>query len=326
MFCVNCGAGQQTGQFCSNCGQAVQAPPTPTPLATPPSQPTLPVTPPVASPPPFGHPQQVSPASTPLSPPPMAPPPPPMPGAVAYGEPAPSDNMGLKIGIMAGVGAAVILLVGGLLLLNNGGTPKPEIDMARPDSRLMNLSDFSFDMTFWDDRTPIEDRSYPVFGRGEECPADMSVARILERGQVVASRYFVAGETLIQYVNFEQSIVEFSNASSLETLIDTVRQGYTSGRCNFEGDSLRTRLYGLSDGPDSFEVIGENSIVFNKDTIYDSSVLEATVRGVSVWIVQDNYLIITEASLDVDARTGITFQQLFRSVEDAIEKAYRPTG
>lgn len=216
----------------------------------------------------------------------------------------------------------VAVLVGGLLFFGLGGTPDPEIDMTRPDSRLMNLNDFGYDMTFRSDPTPIEDRAYPVFAQGDECPADTSVARLLERGRVVASRYYSSGESLVQYVRFDQTILEFSSASSLESVINTIRQGYSSGACDFQGDFINTRLFGLSDGPDTFEGIGETSIVFNIDTIYDTSFLEATVRGVHVWIVQDNYLFITSASLDIDVRSGINYQQLFQSVEDAMNKAY----
>lgn len=332
MFCVNCGVGNQTGKFCSNCGQQVQAPPVVPPPATPSAQPPFPVappatgaptaTPPAGSPPPFA-----APAPTPSGAPPLQPPPPPMPGPASYGAPGPSSsNSGKKVGLIAGAGAVAALLVGGALFFGLGGTPDPEIDMARPDSRLMNLNDFGYDMTFRDEVTPLEERSYPAFGQGEGCPADGSMARILDRGQVIASRYYKSGDTLIQYVDFEQVIFEFPSAGSLESVIDTIRQGYSSGLCDFQGDFVTSRLYGLSEGPDTFEVIGDTSIVFNKDTVYETSFLDATVRGINVWVVQDNYLFITSAALDIDVRNGISYQQLFRSVEDAISKAYASTG
>ena len=250
-----------------------------------------------------------------------------MPDPSAHGGPGLSTpNSGKKVGLIAGSGAVVALLVGGLLFLGLGGTADPQIDMSRPESRLMNLNDFGFDMDFRTDPNPIEDRLYPAFGQGDNCPADKSLARILERGRVVADRYYNSGDTLVQYVSFEQTILEFPNASSLESVIDTIKQGYSSGLCDFQGEFVNSRLYGLAAGPDTFEVIGENSIAFNKDTVYDSSFLEATVRSINIWVVQENYLFITNASLDIDVRNGINYQQLFRSVEDAISRAYASTG
>lgn len=186
----------------------------------------------------------------------------------------------------------------------------------------MDPTDFDFDMGRDDDYTRIEERAYPAFRSGEDCEEDVEMARLLDRGEVVASSYLYAGPSLIQFLTFEQAIIQFSTSGPPISALELIRSGHDNPGCEFSGDNLRTRNFGLEDGSEAFEVIGNDSLVHNQDTIFDSLVLDTTVRDVSVWIAQGDFLFITSAAVDTELAGGVSYRELYRAVEESVEKAY----
>ena len=220
---------------------------------------------------------------------------------------------------MSGLGALVLL--GFVVVLAGGGSSAPTIDVDRPSEVLMRAGDFSYDMVARSDPTRYQDKSYPLFGIGSDCGADIEMARILAGATVVSERYFEAADGLVQFVTFEQVIFRFPNDSTPARAVRLVSSEFNSPGCVFEEEYISVRFYNLSSGQEVFDTIGETSVVFYKDTAIESSFLDANLRETQVWIAQDEYLFITRASFDSDMQQ-LSFAEFSRSVTQAINKAY----
>lgn len=249
-------------------------------------------------------------------------PPPPtssMPGTAFPTVPPPPQkkNTGAIVGIsIAGV---IVLGLAGFSIF--GGLGGPSIDVESPRTILMDARDFDFDMVADSDATDFTDGKYRFFG--EDCAANRRVITLLGKARTRAEVAYTSGDSLYQYINFDQALLEMPTAEDATDFVEDIRTGSKTSSCEGDYDSITTRYYGDT----TLETFGydiENSVVYYGETIYDSIVLEATVREVFVVVAQDEYVLALRGSLDAST-SYVSFGEMERAVQDAVDKAYGQT-
>lgn len=231
--------------------------------------------------------------------------------------PPPKRNTGAIVGIsIAGV---VVLGLAGFSIF--GGLGGPSIDVESPRTILMDARDFDFDMVADSDATDFTDVEYRFFG--EDCAANRRVVTLLEKARTRAEVAYTSGDSLYQYINFDQALLEMPTAEDASDFVEDIRTGSKTSSCEGDYDSITTRYYGDT----TLETFGYdigNSVVYYGETIYDSIVLEATVREVFVVVAQDEYVLALQGSLDAST-SYVSFGEMERAVQDAVDKAYGQT-
>ena len=231
--------------------------------------------------------------------------------------PPPKRNTGAIVGIsIAGV---IVLGLAGFSLF--GGLGGPSIDVESPRTILMDARDFDFDMVADSDATDFSDVEYRFFG--EDCSANRRVVTLLGKARTRAEVGYTSGDSLYQYISFDQALLEMPTAEDATDLVDSIRRGSKAPVCGADYDSITTRYYGDT----TLETFGYdigNSVVYYGETIYDSIVLEATVREVFVVVAQEEYVLALQGSLDAST-SYVSFGEMERAVQDAVDKAYGQT-
>lgn len=228
--------------------------------------------------------------------------------------PPAKKNSGAVVGIaIAGI---VVLGLAGFLIF--GGPGGPSIDVESPRSVLMDARDFDFDMVVDSDAPDFTDSEYRFFG--EDCAANTGVIRLLGQARTRAEVSYTSGDSLYQFISFDQALLEMPSADDAIDFVSDIRSGSRSSSCESDYESITSRYYSDT----TLETFGydiENSVVYYGETIYDSIVLEATVREVFVVVAQDEYVLALQGSLDAST-SYVSFGEMERAVEYAMDKAF----
>jgi hypothetical protein len=228
--------------------------------------------------------------------------------------PTPRTNTGVVVGLSI-AGVIVVALAGFSIL---GGASGPSMDVESPRALLMDSRDFTFDMVADSDALDFTESGYRFFG--EDCGANNRVIALLGKARTRAEVAYTSGDSLYQYINFDQALLEMPTADDATDFVEQIRSGSMSSSCESDYESISTRYYGDT----TLEAFGydiENSVVYYGETIYDSSVLEATLREVFVVVAQDEYVLALQGSLDAST-SYVSFGEMERAVQDAVDKAY----
>jgi hypothetical protein len=113
------------------------------------------------------------------------------------------------------------------------------------------------------------------------------------------------------------------SAEDAQELVDELRAGANDGSCGYETEFISARYYGET----TLETFGyelADSVVYYEETIYDSSVLEATVRRVYVVFAQDESVLVIDGALDAST-SDVSFGEMERAVQYAVDKAFGET-
>ena len=243
-------------------------------------------------------------SSMPASAFPTAPPPP----------PPPKKNTGAIVGIsIAGV---IVLGLAGFSIF--GGLGGPSIDVESPRTILMDARDFDFDMVTDSDASDFTDVEYRFFG--EDCTANNRINSLLGSARTRSEVSYTSGDSLYQFITFDQALLEMPTADDAEDLVEQIRAGSRTSSCEGDYEYITTRHYGDT----TLETFGyevDTSVVYYGETIYDSIVLEATVREVFVVVAQGEYVLALEGSLDAST-SYVSFGEMERAVQFAVDKAY----
>ena len=202
-----------------------------------------------------------------------------------------------------------------------GGFGGPRIDVESPRSILMDARDFDFDMVNDSDTVSFLDGDYRFFG--EDCSPNLRTQSLLGNARMLSEVAYTSGESLYQYIDFDQALLEMSSADDAQELVDELRAGANNGSCGYEGEFVSVRYYGET----TLEAFGyelEDSVVYYEETVYDSSVLEATVRGVYVVVAQDESVLVIGGALDAST-SDVSFGEMERAVQYAVDKAFGET-
>jgi hypothetical protein len=215
-----------------------------------------------------------------------------------------------------------VAVLGLLAFLTIGGLGGPRIDVESPRSILMDARDFDFDMVNDSDSAGFLDGDYRFFGA--DCSPNLRIQSLLGSARIRSEVAYTSGESLYQYIEFDQALLELPSADDAQNLVDELRAGANNESCGSDYESISTRYYGET----TLETFGyelEDSIVYYGETVIDSLVLEATVRRVYVGLAQDESVLVIDGSLDA-SMSDVSFGEMERAVQYAVDKAFEETN
>lgn len=224
------------------------------------------------------------------------------------------QNTKVLVGI-AIAGVAVLGIAGFAIF---GGLGGPSIDVESPRTILMDSRDFDFDMVTDSEASNFTDVEYRFFA--EDCTANNRINTLLGSARTRSEVSYTSGDSLYQFITFDQALLEMPTADDAEDLVEQIRAGSRASSCEGDYEYITTRHYGDT----TLETFGydvDTSVVYYGETIYDSIVLEATVREVFVVVAQGEYVLALEGSLDAST-SYVSFGEMERAVQFAVDKAY----
>lgn len=265
MFCTNCGTNAGDVAFCPSCGNKLAAAPA---AATPVAE---------AAPQSFDAPAAGAPFLTPA--------------------PKKPVNKTLFIAIGGGVAALAIAVVAVFALMPYS------LSADRAKELLVPMSSFSSDLKEADEPNHIGDMEYPVFGTGDECTQETSIANLFDEGTMLAfSDYSNSGT---DFGVWEQSFWEFESADTPKAIIEATRAGYENSDCEYFSSTstsvMSSSVSELGDSKSSFGVASEDSVFFVDKTSYISSFLTLNWKEGQMFVQKGRYLMSIRFSSDTDA-------------------------
>lgn len=265
MFCTNCGTNAGDVAFCPSCGNKLAA-------AAPAAQLTG---------------EQIS-----------------QPVEAAASEapflaPAPKKpvNKMLFIAIGGGVAALAIAVVAVFAFMPYS------LSADRANELLVPKTAFSSDLKDADEPNHIGDVEYPVFGTGDECTQETSIASLFDEGTMLAFSDYSNDGT--DFGVWEQSFWEFESADTPKAIIEATRSGYDNSDCEYFSSTstsvMSSTVSELGDSRSSFGIASENSVFFVDKTSYISSFLTLNWKEGQMFVQKGRYLMSIRFTSDTDA-------------------------
>lgn len=218
------------------------------------------------------------------------------------------------------VGAGVVVIVITMIFVIPALIPY-SLSSAQAKEKLLSKNEIDFKTQKGEINT-FEDQDLPVFNMSEDCKADVSIAKLVKKGNVIADINWEAADSTDSIGGIEEFVIEFENSDQANSFIELANNGTSDEDCTyFYSDTIYSEITQSGTANDVVGIGGNNSFAFTAEGEVDVSSLDWywDTYDLNVYIAKGKYVFAVEAQLVPD-EGSVSIPEVEDAVYLAVEK------
>lgn len=228
-------------------------------------------------------------------------------------------NTKLKAALIIVVAAITTLVI---TLFVSWETPL-KVDALTIEKNVMAPTDYNFSMVYSTSASDITTVNYPIFNASADCSQDVEMAKLLDKGELLASADM---DDQAGTIFAGEDVVRFKSKDDVAKFVQLVKDGYANEHCSYNSKTVNatfgSKLADLGTAKDFIEVGNSDSVAFTNHVTIDAKAYNWHIDFTQLVLVipADDTLVLLVGTVSKDANAGI--EDMKKSLTTIAKKAF----